>query len=117
MPATPNLPSRDFENTSRFYSTLGFAETWRDKGWMILKRGRLTLEFFPHPELDRWQAGLAVAFGWTTWMLSITICKDAGIPEGCKGQPRLHPPEAQSGGRRVGAFVDPDGSLVRLIQN
>jgi len=34
--ATPNLPSRDFETTSRFYGALGFTETWRDAGWMIL---------------------------------------------------------------------------------
>jgi predicted lactoylglutathione lyase len=40
--ATPNLPSRDFETTSRFYAALGFSESWRDKGWMILKRGELT---------------------------------------------------------------------------
>jgi hypothetical protein len=50
--ATPNLPSRDFENTSQFYAALGFSEIWRDKGWMILKRGNLTLEFFPYPALD-----------------------------------------------------------------
>ncbi len=45
--ATPNLPSRDFEATSDFYSRLGLEEGWRDDGWMILKRGDLTLEFFP----------------------------------------------------------------------
>jgi hypothetical protein len=50
--ATPNLPSRDFEKTSRFYATLGFSEGWRNEGWMILKRANLTLEFFPYPELD-----------------------------------------------------------------
>ncbi len=50
--ATPNLPSRDFEATSRFYGALGFAETWRDRGWIILRRGGLTLEFFPFPDLS-----------------------------------------------------------------
>ena len=50
--ATPNLPSRDFERTLQFYAALGFSEVWRDEGWMILKHGDLTLEFFPHPELD-----------------------------------------------------------------
>ena len=28
--ATPNLPSRDFETTSRFYAKIGFEEGWRD---------------------------------------------------------------------------------------
>ena len=50
--ATPNLPSRDFETTSRFYAQFGFEQGWRDDGWMILKRGGLTLEFFPHPDVD-----------------------------------------------------------------
>ena len=50
--ATPNLPSRDFVATSHFYQKLGVEEGWRDDGWMILKRGHLTLEFFPHPDLD-----------------------------------------------------------------
>ncbi|HEY2014809.1 MAG TPA: hypothetical protein VGH38_14975 [Bryobacteraceae bacterium] len=50
--ATPNLPSRDFERTSQLYVDLGLTEVWRDEGWMMLKRGDLTLEFFPHPELD-----------------------------------------------------------------
>jgi len=47
--ATPNLPSRDLERTFQFYFTLGFAESWRGKGWMILKRGDLTPELLPHP--------------------------------------------------------------------
>lgn len=50
--ATPNLPSRDFEATSQFYRRLGFAEGWRDEGWMILTRGGASLEFFPHPALN-----------------------------------------------------------------
>nr|MDP9415902.1 bleomycin resistance protein [Pseudomonadota bacterium] len=50
--STPNLPSRDLEATSSFYARLGFAEGWRSDGWMILERGGLMLEFFPHPGLD-----------------------------------------------------------------
>ena len=52
--STPNLPSRDFSDTSTFYSRLGFAEDWKDDGWMILKRGDLTLEFF---SVSRFEAG------------------------------------------------------------
>jgi hypothetical protein len=51
--AAPNLPSRQFEDTARFYALTGFEETWRDAGWMILKRGDLTPEFSPpDPDLD-----------------------------------------------------------------
>ena len=60
--ATPNLPSRDFEATSQFYTRLGFQQGWRDEGWMILKRGGLTLEFFPHPEGTRVEFFIDFAF-------------------------------------------------------
>jgi len=50
--ATPNLPARDFDETAQFYEALGFSQTWRDRAWMILTRGSLQLEFFPHPDLD-----------------------------------------------------------------
>ena len=42
---TPNLPSRDFDVTEAFYAKLGFATSWKDRGWMILQRGGLQLEF------------------------------------------------------------------------
>ena len=83
--ATPNLPSRDFEITSRFFSALGFTETWRDRGRMILKRHSLTLEFSRILTLIRWQAGLVVAFGWTTWMPSTRFAKKPEFPKGAKG--------------------------------
>lgn len=115
--ATPNLPSRDFEKTSQFYRALGFAETWRDRGWMILKRGNLSIEFFPYPELDPLASWFSCCLRLDDLDGFYEVCKSAGIPEGCHGQPRLHPPETQSWGGRLAAFVDPDGTLVRLIQN
>jgi catechol 2,3-dioxygenase-like lactoylglutathione lyase family enzyme len=115
--ATPNLPSRDSERTSQFYSALGFSESWRDKGWMILKSGTLTLEFFPHPELDPRASWFSCCLRLDDLDAFYAVCKQAGIPEGCKGQPRLHTPQDQPSGLRMGAFVDPDGTLVRLIQN
>jgi catechol 2,3-dioxygenase-like lactoylglutathione lyase family enzyme len=45
--ATPNLPSASLDRTADFYRRLGFAEGFKDDGWMILDRGRITLEFFP----------------------------------------------------------------------
>jgi catechol 2,3-dioxygenase-like lactoylglutathione lyase family enzyme len=48
--ATPNLPSRDLAATSQFYARLGFRETFRDDGWLILERGPLQIEFFPWPD-------------------------------------------------------------------
>jgi catechol 2,3-dioxygenase-like lactoylglutathione lyase family enzyme len=115
--ATPNLPARDFEKTSRFYAALGFSESWRDNGWMILKRGNLTLEFFPYPDLDPMTSSFGCCFRLDDLDSFYATCKKAGLPETDKGHPRLHPPRVEPWGGRVGYMVDPDGTLVRLIQN
>lgn len=115
--ATPNLPSRDFAITSAFYRSLGFEEDWRDEGWMILKRGHLTIEFFPDPDLNP----LTTASGCCVRLDELdefyAACKATGLPESCLGQPRLHAPKVEDWGGRIGALVDPDGNLLRLIQN
>ena len=41
---TPNLPSRDFDVTEAFMRSWA-ATSWKDRGWMILQRGGLQLEF------------------------------------------------------------------------
>ncbi len=90
--ATPNLPSRDCEATSQFFASLGFQEGWRDGGWMILTRGGIQLEFFPHPELDP-------ATSWFSCCLRLddldefyAACLAANVPEAREGAPRLHSP-------------------------
>lgn len=115
--ATPNLPSRDFEASSRFYGRLGFEETWRDASWMILKRGGLTLEFFSYPDLDPASSSFSCCLRLDDVDGFYTICKAAGLPEITTGFPRLHPPRLEPGGLRMGAMLDTDGTLVRLIQN
>ena len=115
--ATPDLPSRDFETTSRFYAKIGFEEGWRDEGWMIFKRGELTLEFFPHPDLDPLTSNFSCCLRLDDLDAFYAACLVTGLPETCWGQPRLHPPKVEDSGLRIGALIDPDGTLVRLIQN
>ena len=115
--ATPNLPSRDFEATSRFYVTLGFVQGWRDDGWMILTRGDLTLEFFLHPELDPLTSAFSCCLRLDDLDAFYDACKATGLAETCWGQPRLHAPKVEDWGGRMGALIDPDGTLLRLIQN
>lgn len=115
--STPNLPSRDFSRTLQFYSVLGFVEGWRDDGWMILKRGDLTLEFFPHPELVPSESWFSCCLRLDDLDAFYAMCKATGLSEGCMGMPRLHPPAVESWGGKVGALVDPDGTLIRLIEN
>jgi catechol 2,3-dioxygenase-like lactoylglutathione lyase family enzyme len=115
--ATPNLPSRDFEATANFYAPLGFTESWRDAHWMILERGDLTLEFFPYPDLDPYQSSFGSCLRLDDADGFYAVCKDAAIPVQDTDFPRLHPIKQEPWGGRVGALLDPDGSLLRLIQN
>jgi hypothetical protein len=114
--ATPNLPSRDFGVTSRFYGRLGFKERWRDEGWMIMERGALTLEFFPHPELDPATSWFSCCFRMKDVEGFFAAIIQAGIVEAEAGFPRAHRPKREAWGGIVGALIDPDGSLIRLIE-
>ena len=114
--ATPNLPSRDFETTSRFYAALGFAESWRDEGWMILERGGITLEFFRHPEIDPATSWFSCCQRLDDVQSFFDTVLAVGIPEATQGWPRAHRPKREPWGGLVGALIDADGTLVRLIQ-
>lgn len=114
--ATPNLPSRDFDETARFYRQFGFEETWRDAGWMILKRGDLMLEFFPFPDLDPAGSSFSCCFRMDDVGAFFELLSAAGVPETTRGWPRVHRPKRESWGGIVGALIDPDGSLIRLVQ-
>jgi catechol 2,3-dioxygenase-like lactoylglutathione lyase family enzyme len=115
--ATPNLPARDFDATVAFYAVLGFEKRWRDAGWMILERGGLKLEFFPFPDLDPAESSFGACLRLDDLDTFYAACKAADIPEARTGWPRLKPPKVEHWGGRVGYMVDPDGTLLRLVQN
>ena len=115
--ATPNLPARDFEATSRFYSGLGFSESWRDESWMILKRGAIALEFFPYPDLDPSTSSFGCCLRLDDLDEFYGACRAAGIEEQRQGWPRLNPPRVEASGLRIAYLLDPDGTLLRLVQN
>lgn len=115
--ATPNLPSRDFAATAAFYAPAGFIQAYRSDGWMILERDELVLEFFAFPDLDP----LSSSFGCCLRLDDLdgfyAVLKACGIPERDDGQPRLQPPRREPWGGRVGFLIDPDGSLLHLVQS
>jgi hypothetical protein len=115
--ATPNLPSRDFDVTSEFYAALGFIEQFRDAGWMILTRGDLMLEFFPFPDLDPATSSFGTCLRLDDLDGFYDSCLARGVPQTHRGWPRLHAPKVENSGLRIGALVDPDCSLLRLIAN
>lgn len=114
--ATPNLPSRNFQKTAEFYFAIGFVQGFRDDDWMILSNGAMTLEFFPHPELNPSTSWFSSCFRLDNLESFYVACKAAGVPETTSGFPRIQPPKKE-GDMRIGALIDPDGSLIRLIQN
>lgn len=114
--ATPNLPSRDFDMTAQFYGKLGFVETWRDTGWMILKRGDVTLEFFPYADLDPAKSSFGSCFRMQDVDAFYKTVLSAGVPERTTGWPRACAPKREHWGGLVGSIVDPDGTLIRLVQ-
>ena len=115
--ATPNLPARDFDATESFYGKLGFERTWRDPAWMILTRGDLTLEFFAYPDLDPASSAFGSCLRVDDLEALVAAVREARIPDARTGWPRFHPPRREAWGGLVGALIDPDGSLLRLIQN
>lgn len=115
--AVPNLPSRDFDVTIRFYGGFGFDLDYRDDGWLILRRGELRLEFFPFRDLDPAES---------SFMCSVRVDDldglyrqiwNSGVAERASGFPRLHPVRIQPWGQRAGFLVDPDGTQLHLIEN
>ncbi|MDF2047765.1 bleomycin resistance protein [Microbacterium sp. Kw_RZR3] len=115
--AVPNLPSRDFDATIAFYGGFGFEQDYRDEGWLILRRGELSLEFFPFADLDPASS---------SFMCSIRVddvdelyrrITAAGVVEKTVGFPRVHPVATQPSGLRIGNLIDIDGTQLNLIEN
>ena len=111
---TANLPAIDFAATERFYAKLGFETEFRDSGWMILSRGALEIEFFPYPDLDPRQSSFSACVRVAGLDDLYRDWQRTGLPP--EGIPRLTPPKLEPFGLRMFALVDPNGSLLRCIE-
>jgi catechol 2,3-dioxygenase-like lactoylglutathione lyase family enzyme len=112
---TANLPARSFDETAAFYEALGFSIGFRDEGWMILHRGDLEIEFFPHPELDPATSWFSACVRVADVDLLHAEWQKARLP--ADGIPRITRPEDMAHGLRIFALVDPNGSLLRCLSN
>jgi catechol 2,3-dioxygenase-like lactoylglutathione lyase family enzyme len=110
---TANLPARDFDETARFYEGLGFHVDFRDEGWMILSRGSLEIEFFPHPQLNPSDSWFSACVHVADIEGLHKSWSQAQLPE--HGIPRLTAPRDEDSGLRMFALVDPNGSLLRCM--
>ena len=107
----------DLAATSAFYRRLGFVEEYRDTGWLILTRDGATLEFFPFADLDPATSSFGCCLRLDDVDAFFQTCEAAGLPTTTRGWPRLHPPKVKESGLRIGALIDLDGTLLRLIAN
>lgn len=115
--ATPNLPSRNFDASIAFYTPLGFETAYRSAGWLILQRGTVQLEFFPWTDLDPYQNNRSCCIRLDDLDAIIAQCAAAGVPARDKHMPRYSPPRKEASGLTIAYLIDPDGTLIRLIQN
>lgn len=110
---TANLPARSFDETAAFYGALDSEVAFRDEGWMILHRGDLEVEFFPHPDLDPTTSWFSACVRVGDVDQLFAEWSSAGLPLG--GIPRLTEPADGAHGLRMFALVDPNGSLLRCM--
>ena len=115
--ATPNLPARDFDATEAFYGRLGFETDYHSDGWMILSRGEVQLEFFPYPDLDPYQSSFSCCIRLDDLGAIMAQVEASGVPDARQGIPRYHPAAPDPSGLTIAYLIDPDGTLLRLIQN
>src|SRR2546422_9892814 len=113
--ATPNLPSRDLVATSQYYARLGFRETFRDEGWLIVERGPLQIEFFPSADHNPRKNLASCCIRVSDLNLLHEAFMGAGLPTSHRDVPRITSPVDQPWGLREFAVVDPDGNLLRCL--
>jgi hypothetical protein len=114
---TANLPARDFGATAEFYGRLGFALAYLDDHWMILSRGPLVLEFFPHPEVDRRSGWFSACIRVDDPDALLDEWRAVGLASDEGSVPRLTGFFKPGAAPRMFALVDLDGSLLRVIDN
>jgi catechol 2,3-dioxygenase-like lactoylglutathione lyase family enzyme len=110
---TANLPARDLLAAEAFYARLGFETAFRDEGWMILRRGPLELEMFPHPGLDPATSAASACIRVADARRLHAEWEPLGLPD--RGIPRITQPRDEGFGWLVFALVDPDGNLLRVL--
>jgi hypothetical protein len=115
--AVPNLPSRSFDATVDFYGAFGFAVAYRDGGWLIVRRGTITLEFFLAPEHDPYASWFMASIRVADLDGLFEEVRAGGVPESVTGIPRLVPIALQEWGQRAGYLIDLDGTQLHLIED
>ena len=81
---------------------------------MIMSRGDLELEFFPHPDISPSSSWFSACVRVADLDGLHRAWSVAGLPT--QGIPRMTEPRDEPFGLRMFALVDPNGSLIRCLQ-
>jgi catechol 2,3-dioxygenase-like lactoylglutathione lyase family enzyme len=111
---TANLPAIDLDKTEAFCAALGFDTGFKDDGWMILSRGGLEIEFLPYPDINPRESSFSACVRVAGLDVLLRDWLAAGLPG--FGVPRLTAPILEPFGLRMFARIDPNGSLLRCIE-
>jgi hypothetical protein len=105
------------------YCLSPFGEDCDEWGYAMLselqsvERGGLTIEFFPYPDLDPLESSFGCCLRLDELTRFYDACKAAGLREAHSGIPRIVPAKVENSGLLIAYMVDPEGSLIRLVQN
>lgn len=113
----PNLPSRDLAATVSFYGGFGFVPLHRDDGWLVMRRGDLQIEFFRMDDLDPWHHAFGCCLRVADLEELYAAVRAAGVPVNHHGHPSIRPIAVQPWGQRMSTVLDPDGNLLRMIED
>lgn len=83
---------------------------------MILHRGPITLEFFPH-DVDPLKTISSCCIRVRDLDDLYEAFSSAGLSESCWVTPRIGAPHEEVPGLRIFYMVDPDGNLIRCLQD
>ena len=110
----PILPSKDFDETSRFYAALGFVESgrWPGEYLTLLREAGIELHFWSNSKLDPRKNDVAcyVRFDTEAEARALFAAWESRLPPAG----RLHPPQATDYGLVEFALIDPHGNLLRI---